>query len=64
MQQFLEWLENSSNVKDDILNWELVKENALEKEKEQIIEAYEAAMERPIENYAESYYNMNYNQNK
>ena len=34
----------------------------LEKEKEQIIEAYEAAMERPIENYAESYYNMNYNQ--
>jgi hypothetical protein len=36
----------------------------LEKEKEQIIEAYEAAMERPIENYSESYYNMNYNQNK
>lgn len=34
----------------------------LKKEKEQIIEAYEAAMERPIENYAESYYNMNYNQ--
>jgi hypothetical protein len=34
----------------------------LEKEKEQIIDAYEAAMERPIENYAESYYNMNYNQ--
>ena len=32
------------------------------KEKEQIIDAYEAAMERPIENYAESYYNMNYNQ--
>jgi hypothetical protein len=36
----------------------------LEKEKEQIIEAYEAAMERPIENYAEVYYNMNYNQNE
>jgi len=35
---------------------------ALKKEKEQIIDAYEAAMERPIENYAESYYNMNYNQ--
>ena len=34
----------------------------LEKEKEQIIDAYEAAMERPIENYAEAYYNMNYNQ--
>ena len=36
----------------------------LEKEKEQIIDAYEAAMERPIQNYAEVYYNMNYNQNK
>ena len=34
----------------------------LEKEKEQIIDAYEAAMERPIENYAEAYYNMNYNE--
>jgi hypothetical protein len=45
---------------------ELTKEYSeyLEKEKEQIIDAYEAAMERPIENYAESYYNMNYNQNK
>jgi hypothetical protein len=40
MIQFLEWLENSSNVKDDILNWELVKENALEKEKEQIIKSW------------------------
>jgi len=36
----------------------------LEKEKEQIIDAYEAAMERPIQNYAEVYYNMNYNQNE
>ena len=34
----------------------------LEKEKEQIVDAYEAAMERPIDNYAEAYYNMNYNQ--
>ena len=32
------------------------------KEKEQIVDAYEAAMERPIDNYAEAYYNMNYNQ--
>ena len=39
-------------------------ESQLNVEKEQIIDAYEAAMERPIENYAESYYNMNYNQNK
>ena len=36
--------------------------NLLELEKEQIIDAYEAAMERPIDNYAEAYYNMNYNQ--
>ena len=34
----------------------------LEKEKEQIVDAYEAAIERPIDNYAEAYYNMNYNQ--
>jgi len=40
MTQFLEWLENSSNVQNDILNWETVKENALEKEKEQITKAY------------------------
>ncbi|CAB5218104.1 hypothetical protein UFOVP203_55 [uncultured Caudovirales phage] len=39
-----------------------VAEALIEKEKEQIIDAYEAAMERPIDNYAEAYYNMNYNQ--
>jgi hypothetical protein len=39
-----------------------IEQTFLSIEKEQIIEAYEAAMERPIENYAESYYNMNYNQ--
>jgi hypothetical protein len=48
MTQFLEWLENSSNVKDDILNWELVKENALEKEKEQIIDAGNACSIKTI----------------
>ena len=41
MQEFIEWLEKSSNVQNDILNWELVKENALEKEKEQIENAFE-----------------------
>jgi hypothetical protein len=40
------------------------KEQAKTIEKEQIIDAYEAAMERPIQNYAEVYYNMNYNQNE
>jgi hypothetical protein len=33
-------------------------------EKEQIIDAYEAAFENPLAGYAESYYNMNYNQNQ
>jgi len=51
-------------IEKDSVHWEMFKNNCMEKEKEQIIDAYEAAMERPIENYAESYYNMNYNQNK
>jgi uncharacterized protein YecA (UPF0149 family) len=77
MIQFLEWLENSSNVKDDILNWELVKENALEKEKEQIVKDWQKGYstgcvvgsndytnedeEKDNGNY---YYNQTYNQNK
>jgi hypothetical protein len=71
MQQFLEWLENSSNVKDDILNWELVKENALEKEKEQIMNDYKEGVNKGIlycngEVFIskEEYYNQTYNQNK
>jgi threonyl-tRNA synthetase len=65
MTQFLEWLENSSNVKDDILNWETVKENALEKEKEQIIDAYWASYKEGQysgDKTAEEYYNQTYNQ--
>lgn len=37
MQELLQWLENSSEIKNDILNWEIVKTNALEKEKEQML---------------------------
>jgi len=37
MQELIEWLENSSDVQNDILNWEIVKKNAFEKEKEQLI---------------------------
>ena len=60
--EFIKNYKNQSNFNADlVIN---ILEIALEKEKEQIIDAYEAAMERPIENYAESYYNMNYNQNK
>ena len=68
MIQFLEWLENSSNVKDDILNWELVKKNALEKEKEQIMKAVEDTRSNIVprmfinENLnGENYYNQTYN---
>ena len=71
MIQFLEWLENSSNVKDDILNWELVKENALDKEKEQIINAhlegwsdaydYLKSDSNDQARQAEDYYNQTYN---
>ena len=65
MTQFLEWLENSSNVKDDILNWELVKKNALEKEKEQIIDAYlKGYIHYLPEVDSKEYYNQTYKQNK
>ena len=62
MIQFLEWLENSSNVKDDILNWELVKENALEKEKEQIKLAWLDGKYFGDKSKEEEYYNQTYNQ--
>jgi predicted secreted protein len=65
MIQFLEWLENSSNVKDDILNWELVKENGLEKEKEQIVKAFNDGYSNyDSEMTSIEYYNQTYNQNK
>jgi hypothetical protein len=64
MQQAIALVKKYENrlIPMGVLSYNL--ELLLEKEKEQIIEAYEAAMERPIENYSESYYNMNYNQNK
>jgi len=70
MTQFLEWLENSSDVQNDILNWETVKENAVEKEKEQIIDFTnsfydDCVMEGGgLKQSAEEYYNQTYNQNK
>ena len=60
MQELIEHLDIEMKQKGIIPNWDMY----LEKEKEQIIDAYEAAMERPIQNYAQVYYNMNYNQNK
>ena len=70
MTQFLEWLENSSDVQNDILNWETVKKNAVEKEKEQIIDFTnsfydDCVMEGGgLKQSAEEYYNQTYNQNK
>ncbi len=66
MTEFLEWLENSSAVKNDILNWELVKENALEKEKEQIMDAYADGYSDGVQepNPNDEYYEQTYNQSK
>ena len=66
MQELIEYVDNpmKSNA---ISKLELVfylKNTLLEKEKEQIIDAYDTAIERPIDNYAEEYYNQTYNQNK
>lgn len=36
MQDFIEWLENSSDIQNEILDWKLVKWNAIKKEEEQI----------------------------
>ena len=62
MQEHFEWLQENQLYFGIPIEAIDNAEDLLEKEKEQIIDAYEAAMERPIENYAESYYNMNYNQ--
>jgi hypothetical protein len=72
MQELIEWLENSSDIQNDILNWEVVKENALEKEKEQIINAHTNAYligedDISVDDANEAsikYYNKTYNQNK
>jgi hypothetical protein len=63
MQELLEWLENSSDVKNDILNWETVKENALEKEKEQIRRDFKnGCKSQPFMDL--EYYKQSYIQNK
>ena len=63
MQELIEYVDNpmKSNA---ISKLELVfylKNTLLEKEKKQIIDAYDTAIERPIDNYAEEYYNQTYN---
>jgi hypothetical protein len=59
MTEFLEWLEINSNVQDDIVDWEVAKKNALEKEKEQICNDYTDGLEG-LYIGAEEYYNQIY----
>jgi hypothetical protein len=49
MKIFLEWLENSSDVKNDILNWEIVKGNVLEFEKMMIIDAVNTTERKAVD---------------
>jgi hypothetical protein len=66
MRELIEWLENSSDVQNDILNWEIVKKNAFEKEKEQIKNAWYNGGINGMGlfeiNTGEEYYNQTYNQ--
>jgi hypothetical protein len=71
MQEMIEYLENTYYVKE-ILDWEDIKKNILEKEKEQIKKAnmdgykegctYHSFDHQP--KTTEQYYNQTYNQNK
>ncbi len=69
MQEMIEYLENVYYVKE-ILDWEDIKKNIIQKEKEQIIQAridgdenYSLIGGKRYE-YAEQYYNETYNQNE
>lgn len=71
MQQLFEWLENSSDIENDILDWETVKTNALKKEKEQMFEYVKYSyfipskqLEMHKELFEEWWYNQFFNQNK
>jgi hypothetical protein len=69
IQEMIEYLENVYYVKE-ILDWEDIKKNIIQKEKEQIIQAridgdenYSLIGGKRYE-YAEQYYNETYNQNE
>ena len=62
MKTALDWLIEQMPYEFRANHTQEIFKEAKTKEKEQIVDAYEAAMERPIDNYAEAYYNMNYNQ--
>ena len=70
MQELIEYLENIYYVKE-ILDWEDIKKNIIEKEKEQIEQAYingygVSFIDGDNRNFSrpQEYYNQTYNQNK
>jgi hypothetical protein len=70
MQELIEYLENTYYVKE-ILDWEDIKKNILEKEKEQIIDAWDKIGSTIVPRYfleenitGEEYYNQTYNQDR
>ena len=60
LQELIEYLENTYYIKE-ILDWEDIKKNILEKEKEQMLES---SISGSKGNSFEYYYNKTYNQNK
>ena len=73
MEQALTRIELLYGMKPDAIHWEMFKNDCMEKEKEQLIEAFKSA--RNIQDSddisithdwvsAEQYYNQTYNQNK
>ena len=64
IQNMLEilWANTDVVTIESVLDY--IRDKGIPSEKEQIIDAYDTAIERPIDNYAEDYYNQTYNQNK
>ena len=56
-------IELMKDINPDSIHWEMFKNDCIEKEKEQICNAYTDGLEGPYLG-AEDYYNQTYNQNK
>jgi hypothetical protein len=70
MELTLARIEMLYGMKPDAINWEMFKNDCIEKEKEQIQKAFSDGQETPINHLTlphysrDEYYNDNYNQNK
>jgi len=68
MEQALARIELLYGMKPDAIHWEMFKNDCMEKEKEQIIDAYEIGYDNneypSIMQTGKEYYNQTYNQNK